>query len=203
MMAKWAWTYHYKFVAGAVLWLMLLTFILFLFMVMQPKPILESQRPYFSKAETTIRSVVITDRERSADTILTVSVQNNDRPASNVVSQLLVFDRRLDPTIEPLKTSRRDSANNIGRSSVFNYYGQINLGANLQNAFVVFEISYTDASTGDAYSQIWFMKFANWSWDSASTPLLFSATTNDQARIEAYIKQRNIPMLGGELDVQG
>lgn len=194
MIARWAWNRHRPVVFWSALWLMMLAFIGFVFVVLQSNKAMESARPYFTKSQASIYAVVTDDGKKTSNTMLTVSVQNNDRPAKNITHQLLILDEQLDPTREPLRAQRTKTANDIGRHQILNRHTPVSVGPNTRSAFVVFEIQYTDASTDESYSQIWFMKFTG-SKDGTFTPTLFESTQDERAKMEAYIRQRGIPML--------
>ena len=194
MIARWTWRRHWRFITWSVVWLMMLTFILFIFLVLQSQKPTESVRPYFTKSRTSIYNIAANAKSKVSNWILTVSVQNNDKPARNVINQLLILDNRLDPTIKPLRTRRTRNANDVGRFQNLSHHEPVAVGANTRSAFVVFEIKYTDASNNESYSQIWFMKFAG-SRGGKFVPTLFESTQNERSKIEAYIRQQNIPML--------
>ena len=200
MVAKWAYKRKREVLLWSVLWLVAATFIGFLFMVLQPSRSVGvvagseiETRPYFTKSHSAIGNISTDDRAKAF--FLTVSVQNNNRPAKNVISQLMLLDERLDPTIEPLRTRRVENANDIGRFQTLSQHTPVTVRSTTRAAFVVFEIGYTDALTNETYSQLWFMKFQGASRDGTFIQQLFEASYDERTRIESYIEQRNIPTL--------
>ena len=202
MAAKWAYSRKREVILWSVLWLMMATLLGFVFMVLRPsrpvEVVLDSgmeARPYFTKSQSSINTVSTDNRERALFTVLTVSVQNNNKPAKNVISQMMLLDESLDPTNKPLRTRRIENANDIGRLQTLSQHTQVSVRSNTRPAFVVFEIHYSDALTDEAYSQIWFMKFPGSSQDGTFIQTLFDASYDERKRIESYIEQRKIPML--------
>ena len=194
MVALRLWRNNRQWFTYGVLWLMALVFIGFVFMALHPKTPQESARPYFTKSESSIYFVTADDGKKTSNMFLTVSVQNNDRPVKSITHQLLLLDERLDPTREPLRAQRVSNANDVGRYGMLNRHTPVNVGMNTRSAYVVFEIMYTDVSTDERYTQIWFMKFTG-SKEGTFTPTLFETTRHESGRIEAYVRQRGIPML--------
>ena len=90
------------------------------------------------------------------------------------------------------------SANDIGRFQNFSRHTPVKVGRNTRAAFVVFEIKYEDASS-QTYAQSWFMKFGGSTRVGNFIPSLFDTDQNERAKIEAYIKQRNIPRLSADV----
>ena len=146
-------------------------------------------RPYFTHSRA---SIYAASRTR---TVLTVSVQNNERPASQVTSQILLLDELLDPTIEPIFRNRTENANDVGRFAVLNRHIPVNVEPNTRIAYVLFEIQYKDAITNAIYSQAWFLKFGGSSQDGTFMRELFEASSAEKTRIEGYVANRGIPRL--------
>lgn len=182
---------------GIFTWLVLFAAIQYSISILHAIKPIESARPYFTKVQSKIYQVSTTSGKKHPLTVLTVSVQNNNVPARNIVSQLMILDRRLDPTSRPLRTRRVANANEIGRFQNLSQHTPVNVGRNTKAAFVVFEIKYEDASS-QTYSQKWFMKFEGSTRIGNFFPELFEADQNERFRIEAYIRQRSIPRLSTE-----
>ena len=196
MIVKWLWSRKRPIVLWFVLWVATAIFLGIFMTVLRPDPVSDGEmetRPYFTKSHSAIGNISTDDRAKVF--ILTVSVQNNNRPAKNVISQLMLLDERLDPTIEPLRTRRVENANDIGRFQILSQHTPVTVRATTRAAFVVFEIGYTDALTNETYSQLWFMKFQGASRDGTFIQQLFEASYDERTRIESYIEQRNIPTL--------
>ena len=195
MLAVWAWTLERKVVFWAVLFVGTFAAIQVAVSLMQPK--IEVDRPYFSKARSTISPVSVKEGgvEKILSQSLSIAVRNNDKPAKSVVSQLLLLDNRLDPTIAPLSTRRIRNSNDVGPRQYLNRNTPVNVGKSTRSAFVVYEIRYADVFTDEAYSQVWFMKFGGSSKEGRYSPSLSDAAHDERTKIEAYIKERRIPML--------
>lgn len=192
MLARWVWSRHWQWVFWGVVWLMAITVISLLFFILKPHKPIGSARPYFTQVQAQISPV------KGANpplTFLTMSVQNNDRPVRNIVHQLLVLDNRLDPMLPPLVRRWVDNANERGRFQNLSQHSAVKVGRNTKSAFVVFEIKYEDASTGQMYSQRWFMKFGGSTRDGTFITTLFDVDQHERAKIESYIKQRGIPTI--------
>ena len=195
MALKWAWTHGRKVISWSVLWLMVVTFLGLIFMMLQPSRsvgvVLDSgiRRPYFTQTQAAIQDVSPGIRA------LMVSVQNNDSPAEDVVSQLLVLEESLDPTIEPLNTKRVENANPIGPGGTLSQYWFVDVKKNARPAFVVFEIRYTDALRNETHSQALFLKFLGSSQDGIFIQQLSNATSDEKTRMESYLMERGIPTL--------
>ena len=197
VMAKWLWNRKRPIVLWFVLWVAMTMSLGTFMQVIRPGSVSDGEietRPYFTKSQAEINAVS-TDDGATVFTTLRVSVQNNNKPAKNVINQLMLLDERLDPTMEPLRTQRIENANDIGRLQILSRYTPVTVGSNTRAAFVVFEIRYTDALTNGIYSQIWFMKFQGSSQDGTFIQQLFDANYDERTRIESYIEQRNIPVL--------
>ena len=192
VIATWAWKRNWRTIFWGVAFLTTFFVIQILFSAMQPN--IESERPYFTKSRTSIYRVTTVDGKKTSNWFLTVTVQNNDKPAKNVINQVLILGNKMDPTVRPLRTRRVRNANDIGRFQTLSHHEPVTVGSNTRPAFVIFEIKYADALSDESYSQIWFMKFAG-SRGGTFTPTLFEATQDQRTKIEAYIRQRNIPML--------
>ena len=198
MIARWAWNRGRSLFCYGVLWLMTVVFLGSMFTVLRPSTPIEviadsgqPSRPYFTQTQAAIQDVSQGIR------VLTVSVQNNDRSAQDVVSQLLALDESLDPTIGPLHTQRLESANPIGRGAIFSQHSFVDIKQNTRPAFVVFEMRYTDTLTNETYSQALFLKFRG-SQGGMFIQQLFDAGANEKSRIEAYLMARGIPRLLGD-----
>ena len=192
MIVKWLWGRKRPIFLWFVLWAAMAIFLGIFIQFLRPNNVPDIRmetRPYFTKSQSVINVV-------SANlTTLTVSVQNNNKPAKNVINQLMLLDERLDPTIKPLRTRRVENANDVGRFQLLSQHTPVRVKSNTRAAFVVFEIRYADALTDEIYSQIWFMKFQGASRDGTFIQQLFEASYDERERIESYIEQRKIPML--------
>lgn len=146
-------------------------------------------RSYFTQVKAEIQNV------SQSILILTVSVQNNDVPAKDVVSQILVIEESLDPTGEPLLKRRLEEANPVGPRGVFSHYWPVKVGRNARPAFVMFQIRYTDALSDKTYSQDLFLKFLGASQDGTFIQQLFNANSDEKTRMERYVRERGIPTL--------
>ena len=146
-------------------------------------------RPYFTQTQTAIQNVSPGIR------ILPVSVQNNDVPAKDVVSQLLVLEESLDPTREPLHTKREEPANAVGPRGIFSHYWSAQIRQLIRPTFIVFQIRYTDALSNETYSQTLFLKFLGAAQDGTFFQQLFNASSDEKTRMERYMRERGIPML--------
>ena len=150
----------------------------------------KSSRPYFSTAGSDIQKLF------QGSWILTVSVQNNDIPAQDVSSQLLVLPESLDPTKAPLFTNREESANPIGPRMIFNHrWWPITVNRNTLPAFIVFQIRYSDSLSNETFSQAFYLKFLGTSQDGTFIQQLMNADSYEKTRMERYMKERGIPML--------
>ena len=199
MVAQWSWRRHRQIIFWGVVWLMTFLAIGLVLAALQSQGPTESTRPYFTKVQSKIYQVTTTSGGKHPLTVLTVGVQNNEVPARNVVSQLMIFDRRLDPTSPPLRTQRFASANDIGRFQNHAQHTPVSVGRNTKAAIVVFEVKYDDTLSGQAYSQIWFMKFGGSTRVGNFVPDLFDADQHERTKIESYIRQQGIPMLRAEV----
>ena len=122
-----------------------------------------------------------------------MSVQNNDIPAENVVSHLLILDYSLDSRTAPLYTKREESANPVGRSAILSQHGgPIAIPPNARPAFVVFQVRYTNALSGEMHSQILFLKFLGTSQDGTFIQELFNASSDEKIKIRRYMEKRGI-----------
>ena len=152
----------------------------------------EPTRSYFTQTQAVIQGVGQSSRA------LTVSVQNSDIPARDVVSQLLVLEESLDPTIEPLHTKRIQNANDIGPKATLSQHWFVNVQPNARPAFVVFQIRYTDVLRNEKYSQAFFLKFLGSSEAGTYLEQLFNASSSEKTRMEHYMSERGIPSLSGD-----
>ena len=206
MIAAWAWKHDRNIAFWCVVFFIMVTVIGLLFASLLPNNSIDSPRPYFTKARAEISRSLIKSNTTSPVYVLTVSVQNNEIPAKNVVSHLLILDGLLRSTTEPVTMDRIKNANDVGRLQYLNHRININIGRNARVAFVVFEIKYSSASGDDVYSQVWFMKFTGSSPDGKFDPPLVDASHAEREKIDEYIRLRNIPMLSDswdEMNVQG
>ena len=147
-------------------------------------------RPYFTQAQAKIHS------HSQGIRILTVSVQNNDTPAQNVVSQFLVLQEFLDPTIGPLHSRTVESANPVGSRGIFSqHWWPVGVKPNTRPAFVVFQIRYSNILSEEVFSQAFFLKFLGVSQDGTFIQELINASSYEKTRIEKYMKERGIPIL--------
>ena len=146
-------------------------------------------RPYFTQTQAAIQDVLQSTKA------LTVSVQNNDIPAQNVVSQLLVLEESLDPTIEPIHTKRIENANIVGPSGTLSQYWFVDVKRNARPAYILFQIRYADALSNETYSQALFLKFLGSSQAGTFIQQLVNASSDEKTRIERYLMERGIPSL--------
>ena len=140
MIAVWAWKHSRQILFGIVLWATVFILLAFSLSVLKLNRPIESPRPYFTQSQASVSPNSRDNDARSPFTTLIVSVQNNERPAKNFISQLLLFDEQLDPTIEPLGSGRVKNANDIGRSQRINHRIAGNFRLRTRSAFIVFEI---------------------------------------------------------------
>ena len=146
-------------------------------------------RPYFTLVQAKAQ-------ENSASKfVLILSVKNNDIPAENVASQLLIFDEFLDPTIEPVVTNRIEDANAKGPGSILIRESTIRFNRNKIPRFGVFQIRYKDALRDGTYSQEFYLKFSETSQDGKIKWKISSAKSDEKTKMMKYISARNIPML--------
>ena len=199
MIAKWAWVQNRHVVFSGVLWLVLVVLLGFMFTTLRPRTQIEvitdsgqTSRPYFTQTKADIQEV------SQGSAALIVSVQNNNSPAQDVVSQLLVLEESLDPTREPIHTKRIENANDVGSSGTLSQYWFVDVKQNARPAFVVFEIRYTDFLRDERYSQALFLKFLGSSQDGTFIQQLSNATSDEKTRMEAYLRVRGIPRLLGD-----
>ena len=148
-----------------------------------------SPRPYFTQQETDIRNF------SKGINVLSVMVQNNDIPAKDVVTQLLVFVESLNPTKAPLHNNSVDNANDIGPHGKLNQNWIMKLAQIKRPMFVVFQIRYVDALNSQEYSQVLYLKSSGVFKDGTFIQQLFHATSDEKTRIEKYMEYRDIPML--------
>ena len=146
-------------------------------------------RPYFTQAQAAIQNASENLR------YLTVSVQNNDHPAENVVSHLLVLEGSLDASIGPLHSNRVENANPVGSGGIFSHHWAVRVPPDARPAFVVFQVRYTNALSNETYSQALFFKFTGTLRDGTFVEQLFGATSDDKNKIERYMEQRGISKL--------
>ena len=147
-------------------------------------------RPYFTQALAKMYKVT------SGEIYLTVSVQNNNVPANGVVSHLLVLRGSLDRRMGPLHSNRVESANPIGPGGTHSHHwGPISVPANAIALFVVLQVRYTHALTGEVYSQPLFLKFHGSSESGIFVNQLFNATGEEKKEIQRYMEQRGISAL--------
>ena len=146
-------------------------------------------RPYFTQSLASIY-------KSSSDKIyLTVSVQNNNVPAEDVVSHLLVIEEALDANSGPLHSNREESANPVGPGGTHSHHwGPVNVPPNAHPAFIVLQVQYTNALNGDKFSQALFLMFHG-SQDGTFITQLYSATSDQKAKIERYMEKRGISSL--------
>jgi len=148
-------------------------------------------RPYFAQTQATIQNLP----QGTHTHTLTLSVQNNDVPAKDVVSQLLVLEASLDPTRGPLFAQRKEEANPVGPRSIFSRFLPVTVKRSTRPAFVVFQIRYTDALSNETYSQSLFLKFLGGFQDGIFNQQLFNASSDEKTRMERYLRERRIPTL--------
>ena len=146
-------------------------------------------RPYFTQKRSDVQT--LTDGIHT----LSVYVQNNEIPAKNVVSQLVVLEKSLDPTIEPLHRKRLENANDVGPHGIYFQYWFMKIKPNTYPAFVMFQIRYTDALRDETYSQALFLRFLGVSHKGNYIQQLMHASSDEKARMERYMRERGIPML--------
>ena len=149
-----------------------------------------ASRPYFSHSQGKIYQL------SKVGQVLTVSVQNNDTLAQDVVTQLIVLEESLDPTKGPIHIKEIKNANPVGPSEIlYQHWGPIEAKLLGQPAFVVFQIRYTDTLTNETYSQSFFLKFLGTTKDGTFINQLMNANTYEKARMERYINEPRISTL--------
>ena len=147
-------------------------------------------RPYFTQSLAKIYKL------SSDKTFLTVSVQNNNVPAKDVVSHLLVLEASLDEKSGPLHSNREESANPIGPGGTHSHHwGPVNVPQRARPAFVIFLVQYTNALTDKMHSQALFLKFRGASPDGTFIQQLFNATSDEKTEIERYMEKRGLSKL--------
>ena len=147
-------------------------------------------RPYFTQTLAEIYKVSEGTR------YLTVSVQNNNISAENVVSHLLVLEEALKSNAETLHSSRVEIANPIGSGGTHNHHwGPVNVPPNARPAFVVLQVQYSHALSNALYSQSLFLKFRGTSQDGTYIEQLFNATSDEKTKIMRYMEKRGISAL--------
>ena len=146
-------------------------------------------RPYFTQSLSKVYNSL--DK-----TFLTVSVQNNNVPAKDVVSHLLILEESLAENSGPLHSNREESANPIGPGGTHSHHwGPVTVPPNARPAFVVFQIQYTNALNGEEFSQALFLMFRGSSQDGIFIVQLFAATGDQKEKIERYMEKRGISTL--------
>ena len=144
-------------------------------------------RPYFAQSLAKIY------KSSLGKIFLTVSVQNNKVPAEGVVSHLLVLKEALDANSGPLHSNREESANPIGPGGTHSHHwGPVNVPPNARPAFIVFQVRYTNALSGEMHSQILFLKFLGTSQDGIFIQELFNASSDEEIKIRRYMVKRGI-----------
>ena len=147
-------------------------------------------RPYFTQTLAKIHKV--SEKTR----YLTVSVQNNSVPAENVVSHLLVLREDIETNTTPLHSSRVEVANPIGPGGTHSHHwGPVIVPPNARPAFVVLQVQYTHALTSEVYSQPLFLKFGGTTQGGTYIEQLFSATSDEMAKMMRYMEKRGIAAL--------
>lgn len=144
-------------------------------------------RPYF----TLMQAVVSDDGNGTGE--LSLSVKNNEVPAEDVVSHLLVVSKTLNSGKGPLHSSRSELANPIGGSgSHRHYWSDIRIVPDIDPAFVVLQLQYSHAFSGDKFSQIYFMVFSGSSEDGSYKKNLNNANRDQKVAIVRYLEKRGI-----------
>ena len=148
-------------------------------------------RPYFTLIYAGIQN---TSRDLRT---LVISVQNNtDVPANEVVDQLLILEKPLDLTIEPLHKKTITEANPQGPSGILSRRLSFNPKRSMPPSFVLFQIRYNSYLSNETHLQSWYLKFSGVIQDEIDIEqLLNNATKDEKIRIERYMKERKIPML--------
>ena len=195
MLAMWALKKKRQIVFWMALWVSAFAAIQVGAFLMQLNPAVDSARPYFTKSKSKILSFSNDAIRGTLEMTIVASVKNNDRPASNYISQIMILDTRLDPTVAPLKTGRIRNANDVGRFQTLNHRARVKVDGIVQSSYIVHEIKYSDALSGEIYPQIWFMKMV-WSLRGGKlSSSLFEARYDERTKMEEYIEQRKIPTL--------
>ena len=146
-------------------------------------------RPYFTQKQTDIRNLM------EGIQVLSVTVQNNDIPTRDVVSQLVVIDESLDPTKKPIHTQRIVNANDIGPHGTYFQYWLVKIQKTARPMFVIFQIRHIDTLTDKTYSQALFLKFLGASKSGNFIQQLMHASREEKTRMERYMRDRGIPSL--------
>ena len=150
-----------------------------------------SQKPYFTLINAEIQNIPQSLRT------LVMSVQNNtDVPANEVVHQLLILEKPLDLTIEPLHKKTITEANPKGPSGILNRRLSFNPKRSIHPFFILFQIRYNSDLSNETYLQSWYLKFSGVIQDEIYIEQpLNNATKDEKIIIERYMKERKIPML--------
>lgn len=147
-------------------------------------------RPYFTPTTAKIYKI------SEGKIYLTVSVQNNEVPAENVVSHLLVINEALDQRKAPLHSNRMESANAIGPGGTHgHHWGPVTVPKSARPAYVVFQMRYTHALSDEEYRQVLFLRFQGASETGNFIMTLFNAISDEKKRIEKYMSRRGIAKL--------
>ena len=147
-------------------------------------------RPYFTMTDAHIYKV------SSGQFYLTISMQNNTIPTENLTSQLMVIKEDLDPRSWPLHSKTARSANPVGPGATYSHHwGPVRVPPNARPAFVVFQVQYTDALSGEVFLQDLFLVFRGASENGTFIQQLFNATNDQKVKMQIYMERRGISQL--------
>ena len=181
-------------------WLVFFTALQFALSILQVNKPISSARPYFKKVKSRLSPTLTKDRTKALYTELQISIRNNDRPARNFISQLVVLDGQLNPNSGPLMRRRLEFVNDIGEHQFLNRKTRVAFHLKNRKTFVMYEIRYVDVFTDKVYPQIWFVKFTGLLPDRRSVVELVGISKDEKTKIEAYIRDREVPMLSAGFD---
>ena len=147
-------------------------------------------RPYFTQAQGAIR------RMSKGIYYLTVSMQNNEIVAENVISHLLILDGSLHSNIGPIHSRRIENANPTGSKAILSHHHwPFNFKRNARPKFAVFQVQYTNPLSNETYSQALFLKLHRSPQGGTFIQQLFNASSDEKSKIEKYMKNRGISKL--------
>ena len=196
MLCGWAWKRDRKLVLSGLIFLVLLTVIGLVFSVVQLMG-RSDERPYFTRQPGASIFRLQEDENNLGNSVLLFTVRSNDRPTTDVISQIIVLNGNLQGAEATLRRRSERNANALGSEESFRHEEIINLDAEVESAFVVFEMQYKDVMTELNYDQIWFMKLTKLG-EGNTTPILFDATNEERTGIEQYLRQHQVPLLSQE-----
>lgn len=165
--------------------------VIFLCVLLATSMLTETQpRPYFTlKSAGMKKNAMPTDEEGSERFF--VSVRNNDIPAENVVSHLLVISEKLDPNSGPIDSARLESANPVGPGGFHSALSSVfTVEPDTDPAFVVFQVGYN--YTQKEFSQVLFFVFGGSNEDGVYDKELRHASRDEKEAIVRYMEKRGL-----------